>query len=185
MHSTYRRIYRWQSDDSELFFLFYKHYHNTLKTYIGVASDTQCNNEVLARLPGYVYLASYFAGKIESLIQRQIISVTNATTVTISSPWITSETNAIVSVVQCNSERLEQADRLSYQSGKPVQLEIATKRYAECIVWCIMDSYHLYKNMLNIWLRAAIKKTRLVEAEQVYCKHSITYFKKKKRISFF
>lgn len=172
---------RWQSDDSELFFSFYKYYHTTLNTYIAASYDNGDDNNdniLLTKLPGYMYLATYFSGKIGSLIQRQVLSVTNVTQSTmqksITAAAIINETNAFNSVVQCeNSQMDNQNERLHFsvfQSGKPKPLEIATRRYAECLLKCITTT-DLYSGMLNVWLRAAINKTRLTEAEQVYCKY--------------
>ncbi|KAI8338005.1 hypothetical protein BC941DRAFT_424335 [Chlamydoabsidia padenii] len=75
-------IRRWKSDDSELFFSFYRHYHTIIKTYImaGYPSTHKYSlhqtNTMLAVSPGYMYFASYFAGKIDSLLHRRLHSVT-------------------------------------------------------------------------------------------------------------
>jgi hypothetical protein len=55
--------------------------------------------------------------------------------------------------------------------GKPKPLDIATRRFAECMVWCSIasDPGGLYRDMMNIWIRSAIKRTVLTEVEQVYC----------------
>lgn len=158
-------MYRWQSDDSDLFFLFYKHFHNTLKTYI---SDSPHDMTVLTMLPGYMYLATYFSGKIDSLIQRKVLSVTHVTASSVQNSLYSAvnDTNTFTSVAQ-----YEENDRSScsvFQSGKPKTLEMATRKFAECMVWCVSDT-DLYHGMLNVWLRSAINKTRLTETEQVYC----------------
>ncbi|ORZ06860.1 hypothetical protein BCR42DRAFT_155645 [Absidia repens] len=80
--STGNWIRRWQSDDSELFFSFYRHYHVALKTYVTAefpsihTHDLSQRNTMLAVSPGYLYLASYFAGKIDALLHRRLHSVT-------------------------------------------------------------------------------------------------------------
>ncbi|RIA81284.1 hypothetical protein C1645_790746 [Glomus cerebriforme] len=75
-------IRRWQSDDSELFFSFYKHYHVVLKSYLAshftksgsVKTITPPFEYITA--PGYIHLASFFLLKIESLIHRNIHTIT-------------------------------------------------------------------------------------------------------------
>ncbi|GES89401.1 hypothetical protein GLOIN_2v1649015 [Rhizophagus clarus] len=73
-------IRRWQSDDSELFFSFYKHYHVVLKSYLAshfarsVKTMTPPFDYITA--PGYIHLASFFLLKIESLIHRNIHTIT-------------------------------------------------------------------------------------------------------------
>ncbi|CAG8723393.1 6753_t:CDS:2, partial [Cetraspora pellucida] len=75
-------IRRWQSDDSELFFSFYKHYHIVLKSYIISYLSTSTSPKLMtppfqyATAPGYVHLASFFLLKIESLIHRNIHTIT-------------------------------------------------------------------------------------------------------------
>ncbi|CAG8464765.1 17571_t:CDS:2 [Rhizophagus irregularis] len=73
-------IRRWQSDDSELFFSFYKYYHVVLKSYLAshftrsVKTATPPFEFITA--PGYIHLASFFLLKIESLIHRNIHTIT-------------------------------------------------------------------------------------------------------------
>ncbi|CAG8584763.1 6060_t:CDS:10 [Dentiscutata erythropus] len=75
-------IRRWQSDDSELFFSFYKHYHIVLKSYIISYLSTSTSPKLMTppfqyiTAPGYVHLASFFLLKIESLIHRNIHTIT-------------------------------------------------------------------------------------------------------------
>ncbi|RHZ75234.1 hypothetical protein Glove_216g152 [Diversispora epigaea] len=75
-------IRRWQSDDSELFFSFYKHYHVVLKSYLApylatlAASKSMTPPSHYVTAPGYIHLASFFLLKIESLIHRNIHTIT-------------------------------------------------------------------------------------------------------------
>ncbi|RIB16117.1 hypothetical protein C2G38_2247229 [Gigaspora rosea] len=75
-------IRRWQSDDSELFFSFYKHYHIVLKSYIISYLSTSTSPKLMTppfqyiTAPGYVHLASFFLLKVESLIHRNIHTIT-------------------------------------------------------------------------------------------------------------
>lgn len=75
-------MYRWQSDDSELFFSFYKHYHVVLKLYLTPYLSALRSSEFMTppshyvTAPGYIHLASFFLLKIESLIHRNIHTIT-------------------------------------------------------------------------------------------------------------
>jgi hypothetical protein len=128
--------------------------------------DQHQRNDILAISPGYMYLASFFAGKIDSLLHREIISVTNATEYRPTNHT----TNSFLSL-----DNVQMVDEISSNGmnayGKPKPLDIATRRFAECMVWCSIasDSDGLYYDMINIWIRSAIKKTVLTEVEQVYC----------------
>ncbi|CAI2169912.1 13202_t:CDS:10 [Funneliformis geosporum] len=75
-------IRRWQSDDSELFFSFYKHYHIVLKAYLASHLTASGSVKIMTppfeyiTAPGYIHLASFFLLKIESLIHRNIHTIT-------------------------------------------------------------------------------------------------------------
>ncbi|ORX46279.1 DUF1765-domain-containing protein [Hesseltinella vesiculosa] len=73
-------VRRWQSDDSELFFSFYRHYHVTMHSYAMQLSPAPVpvlhRNSILALTPCYLYLASYVSTKIQALLQLQLYSVT-------------------------------------------------------------------------------------------------------------
>ncbi|KAG0257063.1 hypothetical protein DFQ27_005305 [Actinomortierella ambigua] len=78
-------VRRWQSDDSELFFAFYRHYHRCLSQYLlplvqkiqaGGWAKTAISPKVYASAPGYLYLSAFFLTKIEGLVHREIHPVT-------------------------------------------------------------------------------------------------------------
>ncbi|KAI8641351.1 hypothetical protein BD408DRAFT_418368 [Parasitella parasitica] len=171
---------RWESDDSELFFSFYRHYHVILSTYIKARYPDLSRfrihrrNLILTVCPGYMCLASYFASKLHLLTQRQICSVTNGGIGINSS---SSGTNFVPSTlsamdsVQLINEPDDCKPAFISVVGKPTPLAVATKRYAECMTWNTIaaDPNGLYNDMVNIWLRTVIKKTVLTSAEQVFC----------------
>ncbi|KAI8096494.1 uncharacterized protein BX664DRAFT_60295 [Halteromyces radiatus] len=241
---------RWQSDDSELFFSFYRHYHVTLKTYVTAVYptiykyDLQERNTMLAVSPGYTYLAAYFAGKIDSLLHRRLHSVTttlqqqpaqlhSSSTTTNSSCPINNHDNSGTGTMSNYTQRtgttttaniqgrqgsattnaIDTSDAIFVEPGerflsgsnltanvhqssvplpsmlssqmpdrqpgpssvhqptrKPLPLEMATQRYGECLVWCVMVSepMGLFYDMINIWMRTMIKTTSMMAVESVY-----------------
>jgi hypothetical protein len=140
--------------------------------------------------PGYMYFASFFAGKVDSLINREIHSVTtvvdqqlavnnskkisflSSTIAPVDNIPMIDETRPFISNSGYNDYTAAKAHH-NTPTGKPKPLEMATKRYAECMTWCIVaaDPSGLYHDMINVWIRFAIKRTTLTEAEGVYCKH--------------
>ncbi|KAI7876826.1 DUF1765-domain-containing protein [Lichtheimia hyalospora FSU 10163] len=206
-------IRRWQSDDSDLFFSFYRHYHATLgsmlvRAYPSVSTqELHRRNMFLASSPGYVYFAAYFADKINSLLKRQLHQVTTVLhqqcplTTTLatgiqqqpspSSVW--TPTTAPTTTTSVENERLAnpvmsmditkndspppQQQPLSTTTGqqqmvvggKPRALEMATRKYAECMVWCATRSHGVFHDMLNVWIRSIIKRVSLTATEAVFC----------------
>lgn len=137
--------------------------------------------------PGYMYFASFFAGKIDSLINREINSVT--TVVDQQMAMNNVKKNSFLSSTIAPVDNISMIDETrpfmegyndytaakahyNTPTGKPKALEMATRRYAECMTWCIVaaDPVGLYHDMINVWIRFAIKRTVLTEAEGVYCK---------------
>ncbi|CAO3634770.1 unnamed protein product [Cunninghamella blakesleeana] len=191
-------IRRWQSDDSELFFSFYRHYHVTLKTYITNAFPSmnklnlQQRNLILSISPGYLFLASYFSGKIEALLHFKLNSVTTTTPTNTKNnnennnsssnqqqPNIMDSNESIISICVNNnnynknqqSQKVQNNNNNASSSGKPNILEVATRRYSDCLVWCVVisESNGLFHDMVNIWLRTMIKSTNMMNIESVYC----------------
>lgn len=190
-------VRRWQSDDSELFFTFYKKYHHVLSRYTSIVYPETSNyqlhqrNAIVINLPGYMYFATFFACKIDALIHRELNSVTTIrcqeqqqifkkpvsfSPLSISigdSIAVIDEAKLFMPSHENSYDDYSLSDK-AYQSiltGKPKALIMATKRYAECIIWCISEANHqgLYLDMLNVWLRFSVKRTILTEAGEVYC----------------
>ncbi|KAF1796884.1 hypothetical protein FB192DRAFT_1463098 [Mucor lusitanicus] len=180
-------IRRWTSDDSELFFLFYRYYHAALKMYMTARYPNLSQlrlyqrNLLLSVSPGYLCLASYFASKLHLLTQREICSVTNGavgTTNNSKGNCFTASTLSPTNNIQLINEPTTTTtgpgkNMLTSSSiiGKPKPLIMATKRYTECMAWNTVaaDPDGLFHDMVNVWLRAVIKKTVLTNPEQVFC----------------
>ncbi|CEP11861.1 hypothetical protein [Parasitella parasitica] len=174
---------RWESDDSELFFSFYRHYHAILGTFMKARYSDMSQfrlhrrNLILTVCPGYMCMASYFASKLHLLTQREICSVTNGgvgtNTSNISNTAFMPSTLSPMDNVQLINEPTTSDSKSEFNSvvGKPRPLVMATKRYAECMAWntIVADPDGLYNDMVNVWLRAVIKRTVLTSAEQVFC----------------
>ncbi|KAK4511749.1 Cytochrome oxidase assembly [Mucor velutinosus] len=177
-------IRRWTSDDSELFFLFYRYYHATLKVYMTARYPNlpqlrlYQRNLLLSVSPGYLCLASYFASKLHLLTQREICSVTNGgigTNNNSKSNFFTASTLSPTDNIQLINEPATTGHvKTMFTSsiiGKPKPLIMATRRYTECMAWNTVaaDPDGLFHDMVNVWLRAVIKKTVLTNSEQVFC----------------
>lgn len=183
-------IRRWTSDDSELFFLFYRYYHAALKMYMTARYPNLSQlrlyqrNLLLSVSPGYLCLASYFASKLHLLTQREICSVTNGavgTTNNSKGNCFTASTLSPTNNIQLINEPTTTTtgpgkNMLTSSSiiGKPKPLIMATKRYTECMAWNTVaaDPDGLFHDMVNVWLRAVIKKTVLTNPEQVFCMYA-------------
>lgn len=178
---------RWTSDDSELFFLFYRYYHAVLKTYMTARYPNLSQlrlyqrNLLLSVSPGYLCLASYFASKLHLLTQREVCSVTNGgvgTNNNSKSNSFTASTLSPTDNIQLINESATPGHGntmlISSIIGKPKPLVMATKRYAECMAWNTVaaDPDGLFHDMANVWLRTVIKKTVLTSPEQVFCMQS-------------
>lgn len=178
-------IRRWTSDDSELFFLFYRYYHTVLKTYMTARYPNLSQlrlyqrNLLLSVSPGYLCLASYFASKLHLLTQREICSVTNGGVGTSNNSKSNSFTASTLSPTDniqlinepAATEHGNTSMLISSIIGKPKPLVMATRRYTECMAWNTVaaDPDGLFHDMANVWLRAVIKKTVLTNPEQVFC----------------
>ncbi|KAI8583756.1 hypothetical protein K450DRAFT_195503 [Umbelopsis ramanniana AG] len=187
---------RWQSDDSELFFAFYKHYHMVLKEYLQPMNaglghrSSQHNTAMLSAAPAYVFLASFFQGKIDSLLHREINSVT--TIVQWDSNGIprdnsqhhpvgmeddpSFEANPVIGGSSTDDGRpintfiANSPPPPGANHGKPKVLELATRRYADCVVKSVLScDQGTFHGMADVWVRTAIKRTKLCAVESIFC----------------
>lgn len=165
-------IRRWQSDDSELFFSFYKYYHAVLREYfdkrggisvmfqympdgdmIYTESNSQPRSLAYLYAPGYAHLAAFFLEKIDSLIHREIYSVTTLTP------------NASRDSLMVNASALMLNGG---GGGRPKVLEVANKRLSDTIAHAARQFGGIFKDMSNVWFRAVVKRTSLWDAEGVF-----------------
>ncbi|KAG0256048.1 hypothetical protein BG011_004769 [Mortierella polycephala] len=190
-------VRRWQSDDSELFFAFYRHYHICLAQYlegplqriqVGGNEASAATSRVYAGAPGYLYLSAFFLTKIEGLVHREIHPVTtivqfeqNAANGNGSSVAERDRTIASVATGEFPGTAAPPAVKLSNSAdagkdgnngptaGKPKVLEMASRRFVETIVAIMADHGDIYGAMLDIWIKAVVTKTSVYDVESVFC----------------
>ncbi|CAG8537061.1 6232_t:CDS:10, partial [Ambispora leptoticha] len=160
-------IRRWQSDDSELFFSFYKHYHVVLKNYLSphlssLATSTTATTSPSSKFlsnpvnyittPGYLHLSAFFLNKIESLVHRNIHTITT--------------------VIQFEHPRNVSGGAMAGAGGGNSMtgggvLEMAGRRFVETLVSIV--EHDIYEDMCNHWIKAVVKKTNMYDVEGVFC----------------
>ncbi|KAG0094072.1 hypothetical protein BGZ93_007540 [Podila epicladia] len=188
-------VRRWQSDDSELFFAFYRHYHHCLTQYLEVPlhrlqaggwATSAIAPKVYAGAPGYLYLSAFFMTKIEGLVHREIHPVTTivqfepnsangngavdrdramASVATGEFPG----TTAPPAVKLPGTEGDDRKDGNGPATGKPKVLDMASRRFVETIVAIMEDHGNIYGAMLDIWIKAVVTKTSVYDVESVFC----------------
>lgn len=188
-------VRRWQSDDSELFFAFYRHYHHCLAQYLEVPlhrlqaggwATSAIAPKVYAGAPGYLYLSAFFLTKIEGLVHREIHPVTTivqfepnsangngavdrdramASVATGEFPG----TAAPPAVKLPGTEGDDRKDGNGPTTGKPKVLDMASRRFVETIVAIMEDHGNIYGAMLDIWIKAVVTKTSVYDVESVFC----------------
>ncbi|KAI1315832.1 hypothetical protein EDD11_000327 [Mortierella claussenii] len=191
-------VRRWQSDDSELFFAFYRHYHYCLSQYLeaplqrmqaGGLSTSAIAPKVYAGSPGYLYLSAFFLTKIEGLVHREIHPVTtivqfepNAAN---GSGNVSAERDRVMASVATGefpgtgappavrlpggADAGKDGNNGGSATGKPKVLDMASRRFVETIVAIMEDHGNIYGAMLDIWIRAVVTKTSVYDVESVFC----------------
>ncbi|KAF9923239.1 hypothetical protein FBU30_006687 [Linnemannia zychae] len=186
-------VRRWQSDDSELFFAFYRHYHHCLSQYLeaplqriqaGGWATSAITPKVYAGAPGYLYLSAFFLTKIEGLVHREIHPVTTIVQFepnSANSNGVTERDRAMASVatgefpgtaappaVKANGDNKDGANGAT-ANGKPKVLDMASRRFVETIVAIMEDHGNIYGAMLDIWIKAVVTRTSAYDVESVFC----------------
>ncbi|KAF9579019.1 hypothetical protein BGW38_004908 [Lunasporangiospora selenospora] len=192
-------VRRWQSDDSELFFAFYRHYHHCLSHFLGAPlqriqaggwATSAITPKVYAGAPGYLYLSAFFLTKIEGLVHREIHPVTTIVQFEPNSangnsnPGVERDrAMASVATGEFPGTTAPPAVRLPNGSedvnarskdgapttGKPKVLDMASRRFVETIVSIMEDHGNIYGAMLDVWIRAAVTRTSVYDVESVFC----------------
>ncbi|KAF9402647.1 hypothetical protein BGX21_009310 [Mortierella sp. AD011] len=181
-------VRRWQSDDSELFFAFYRHYHHCLARYLelplqriqaGGWATSAIAPKVYAGAPGYLYLSAFFMTKIEGLVHREIHPVTTIVQAELNPVNGANERDramASIATGEFPGSAAPPAVKLPGSNGgadtgkdngngggpatgKPKVLEMASRRFVETIVAIMEDHGNIYGAMLDIWIKAAVTKT--------------------------
>ncbi|KAF9900175.1 hypothetical protein EC991_007808 [Linnemannia zychae] len=186
-------VRRWQSDDSELFFAFYRHYHHCLSQYLeaplqriqaGGWATSAITPKVYAGAPGYLYLSAFFLTKIEGLVHREIHPVTTIVQFepnAANGNGAAERDRAMASVatgefpgtaappaVKANGDGKDGANGGS-TTGKPKVLDMASRRFVETIVAIMEDHGNIYGAMLDIWIKAVVTRTSVYDVESVFC----------------
>ncbi|ORY96076.1 hypothetical protein BCR41DRAFT_232512 [Lobosporangium transversale] len=190
-------VRRWQSDDSELFFAFYRHYHHCLSQYLemplrriqaGGWASSAITPKVYAGTPGYLYLSAFFLTKIEGLVHREIHPVTtivqfepNAANSNGMSTAERDRAMASVATGEFPGTAAPPAVKLPIgtdakdgtnggsTAGKPKVLDMASRRFVETIVAIMEDHGNIYGVMLDIWIKAVVTRTSVYDVESVFC----------------
>jgi hypothetical protein len=186
-------VRRWQSDDSELFFAFYRHYHHCLAQYLegplqriqaGGWASSAIAAKVYAGAPGYLYLSAFFLTKIEGLVHREIHPVTTIVQFepNINGNGAAERDRAMASVatgefpgtaapsaVKLANGADAGKDGANGATGKPKVLDMASRRFVETIVAIMEDHGSIYGAMLDIWIKAVVTKTSIYDVESVFC----------------
>ncbi|KAH7048817.1 hypothetical protein BKA57DRAFT_505092 [Linnemannia elongata] len=185
-------VRRWQSDDSELFFAFYRHYHHCLSQYLeaplqriqaGGWATSAITPKVYAGAPGYLYLSAFFLTKIEGLVHREIHPVTTIVQFepnAANGNGAAERDRAMASVatgefpgtaappaVKANGDGKDSNGGPT--NGKPKVLDMASRRFVETIVAIMEDHGNIYGAMLDIWIKAVVTKTSVYDVESVFC----------------
>ncbi|KAG0228314.1 hypothetical protein BGX31_006626 [Mortierella sp. GBA43] len=188
-------VRRWQSDDSELFFAFYRHYHHCLAQYLeaplqriqaGGWASSAITAKVYAGAPGYLYLSAFFLTKIEGLVHREIHPVTTIVQFepnAANGNGTAEKDRAMASVAtgefpgsaappavkMTNGADAGKDGANGAATGKPKVLDMASRRFVETIVAIMEDHGSIYGAMLDIWIKAAVTKTSIYDVESVFC----------------
>jgi hypothetical protein len=167
--SSLCRLIRWTASDSDLPFSFYRVYHRQLATYIGSPDTASADSDWvfpaadIIATPGYLFLAASLLEKLDSLVHRNLRSVTTQ------GP---------------NSANFSTNDSANISMGaKPKVLEVANRRVVSTIVDIIGGPIRpsapelaadgaarrqLFGGMVQIWMRAMVKRTSMWDARGVF-----------------
>ena len=158
---------RWQSDDSELFYAFFRAYHKQLAQYLAPALEYYENvNQpipcsILFRAPGYAHLATIFAKKCHSYILGSINAVT------------TSSTNTSFDVSEGAAFRASQKPPVLETANRRLVESLGTLAHMQVLVstsrgMAETDGHQLWGNMVDLWTRNLITKTSLYRPQAVF-----------------
>lgn len=164
-------LIRWQASDSDLPFAFYRAYHRQLAAYLHPPNDLQGQPEAFVSpfeavsAPGFLFLAASLLEKVDSLIHRNLRSVTTL-----------GPNN--------NNLNTQESANLS-MAAKPKVLEHANRRVVSTILDIVggparpianpeadtfegLSRRRFFGGMLQVWLRAVVKRTSLFDARGIF-----------------
>ncbi|GAA6019570.1 hypothetical protein JCM10207_003748 [Rhodosporidiobolus poonsookiae] len=165
-------LIRWTASDSDLPFAFYRAYHRQLASHLvpfeareDVAGQPPVAPSVIVTAPGFLFLAASLLEKADSLIHRNLRSVTS---------------------IGPNSGNFNTNDSANLSFGqKPKVLELAHRRLVQTMLDIVGGARaspgsdaevapdaevrrHVFGNMLQVWLRATAKRTSLWDTRGVF-----------------
>jgi hypothetical protein len=168
MHGNW--LIRWQASDSDLPFAFYRAYHKQLAALLQpplneTAPESFLQGWEAISAPGFLFLAASLLEKVDSLIHRNLRSVT---TLGPSNGNFNSQDSANLSM-----------------GAKPKVLEHANRRVVSTILDIVggparpirdpdmanfegLARRRFFGGMLQVWLRATVKRTSLFDARGVF-----------------
>lgn len=168
-------LIRWQASDSDLPFAFYRAYHRQLSNYLQIPVMSDPSPEAFLppyeaiSAPGFLFLAASLLEKIDSLVHRNLRSVTT---------------------LGPNNGNFSTQDSANMSMGaKPKVLEMANRRVVSTILEVVGGPAkqiapdtentvttegetrirrHLFGGMLQVLIRAVVKRTSLFDARGVF-----------------
>ena len=164
-----RRLIRWTASDSDLPFAFYRAYHRQLamcyQDLDPVAEDEPRRPSEMLTAPGFLYLASSLLDKCDSLIHRNLRSVTS---INANAANFNTNDSANLAIGQ-KPKVLEVANRrlvstmLDIAGGPPSTSPPAVDRAAR-----VELRRYMYGGVLQAWLRACVKRTSMWDTRSVF-----------------
>ncbi|GAA5859845.1 hypothetical protein JCM8547_004356 [Rhodosporidiobolus lusitaniae] len=164
-------LIRWTASDSDLPFAFYRAWHRQLAAHLvpfearpDIVDQPRLDPKAIITAPGFLFLAASILDKAESLVHRNLRSVTS---------------------IGPNSGAFNTNDSANLSFGqKPKVLELAHRRIVQTMLDIIGGSpspspdvdvppdadarRHLFSGMLQVWVRASVKRTSMYDTRSVY-----------------
>lgn len=169
MHGNW--LIRWQASDSDLPFAFYRAYHRQLSAYLQPPDSLRDQSEAYVSpyeaisAPGFLFIAASLLEKIDSLIHRNLRSVTT---------------------LGPSNNNFSSNDSANMSMGtKPKVLEHLNRRVVSTIQDIVggparpqpdpepttyegLGRRRFFGGMLQVWMRALVKRTSLYDARGVF-----------------
>lgn len=168
----FTRLIRWTASDSDLPFAFYRAYHRQLATYLvpfnaraDAAGLAPVSPAAVVTAPGFLFLAASLLDKSDSLVHRNLRSVTS---------------------IGPTSGSFNTNDSANLSFGqKPKVLELAHRRIVQTMVDIAGGPFspppgdadvapdagarrYVFSGMLQVWIRACVKRTSMWDVRSVF-----------------
>ncbi|GAA6043762.1 hypothetical protein JCM8097_006660 [Rhodosporidiobolus ruineniae] len=164
-------LIRWTASDSDLPFAFYRAYHRQLASHLipfearqDIVDQPALPPSAIVTAPGFLFLAASLLDKADSLVHRNLRSVT--------------------SIGPNSSFNMNDSANLSF-GQKPKVLELAHRRIVQTFLDIVggpptppgadVDNApdadarrHVFSGMLQVWIRACVKRTSMWDSRSVF-----------------